>query len=194
MFNNLKDDDAILKRNVNDSSELQNVISLQEDNKDELQDVTGKWFLILILYNVYIDNSILHGDDLSKLGLEIEPDDTSVDTECILEFNENNMKKDESMKQVKNHNILSVKEIKDLTKYFTKRSPIKILEDKKLDGMRKHINGIQYNGYQHDLSTLDQLKKYLKTKVRYGTGLKVIRRKTILKSMIMISQRMALHK
>jgi hypothetical protein len=194
VFNNLKDDDAILKRNVNDSSELQNVISLQEDNKDELQDVTGKWFLILILYNVYIDNSILHGDDLSKLGLEIEPDDTSVDTECILEFNENNMKKDESMKQVKNHNILSVKEIKDLTKYFTKRSPIKILEDKKLDGMRKHINGIQYNGYQHDLSTLDQLKKYLKTKVRYGTGLKVIRRKTILKSMIMISQRMALHK
>lgn len=104
------------------------------------------------------------------------------------------MKKDESMKQAKNHNILSIKEVKDLTKYFTKQSPIKILGDKKLDGMRKHIDSIKYNGYQHDLSTLDQLKKYLKTKVRYGTGLKDIRRKTILKSIIMISQRMALHR
>lgn len=47
VFNNLKDDSEVLKSN-NGSSEVQNGISLQDENKDELQDVTGKFWLICI--------------------------------------------------------------------------------------------------------------------------------------------------
>jgi hypothetical protein len=48
VFNNLKDDSEVLKSH-NESSEVQNGISLQDENKDELQDVTGKLWLICIL-------------------------------------------------------------------------------------------------------------------------------------------------
>ena len=41
VFNNLKDDSEVLKSN-NGSSDVQNGISVQDENKDELQDVTGK--------------------------------------------------------------------------------------------------------------------------------------------------------
>jgi hypothetical protein len=48
VFNNLKDDSEVLKSN-NGSSDVQNGISVQDENKDELQDVTGKLWLICIL-------------------------------------------------------------------------------------------------------------------------------------------------
>jgi hypothetical protein len=142
--------------------------------------------------HISIDNSILNDEEISKVENEIEPDDTSVDTENILEFNEKSIRTDEKMKEINHQNILSHKEIKELTVFFNKQSPIKILE--KLDGMRKHVNNLEYSGYLLDLSILDQLKKYLKTKIRYGTTLKDIRRKTISKSIIMISQKMALYR
>jgi hypothetical protein len=50
VFNNLKDDSEVLKSN-NGSSDIQNGVSVQDENKDELQDVTGKLWLICIFNN-----------------------------------------------------------------------------------------------------------------------------------------------
>ena len=124
--------------------------------------------------------------------LKIEPDETSVDSDGIIENNDLIIKKDESYRKAKNHNILSHKEIKELTAFFLKQSPINILE--KLDGIRAHVHKLEYNGFNNDLNTLDQLKKYVRTKIRSSQSIKDMRRKTILKSIIFISQKMALHR
>lgn len=130
----------------------------------------------------------MHNDGLSK----IESEDSGIDTDEIIEFHDNVTKKDESYRKARNHNILSHKEIKDLTKFFTKQTPLKILE--RLEGMKEHVKKLEYSGYLNDVKTLDTMKKYVKTKIRSAQPLKEPRRKTILKSVIMISQKVALYR
>ena len=91
--------------------------------------------------------------------------------------------------KVKNHNILSRNEIHDLTKFFVKETTIRIYD--KLDGIRDHVNKLEYPGYLHDLKNLDILKKYIKNKYKTATVIKQTRRKTILKSVIVILQKLA---
>lgn len=74
--------------------------------------------------------------------MKLEPDDTSVDTECILDY-ENITMKEESYRKVKNKNLLSHKEIKEVTKFFMKQTPLEISE--KLIEMREHVNKIGKN-------------------------------------------------
>lgn len=93
---------------------------------------------------------------------------------------------------MKNHNILSHNEIKELTLFFTKQIPMKLLE--RLDGMKKHIENLEYSSYQKDIETLETLKKYVRSKIRMGTPLKEMRRKTILKIVIVVSQKMAMYR
>ena len=91
---------------------------------------------------------------------------------------------------MKNHNLLSHKEIKELTLFFTKQIPMKLFE--RLDCMKKHIEKVAYSNYLKDIETLETLKKYVRSKVRMGTPLKESRRKTILKLVIVVSQKMAM--
>ena len=71
-------------------------------------------------------------------------------------------KNDENYKMAKNHNILSRKEIKDLTSFFFKESPDKILE--KIVEIKCKINRLQFAGYVEDCKNLDALRKYIKIK------------------------------
>lgn len=135
-----------------------------------------------------IDISLLPQDQL----LDEDPDESVVDTDGIMDFHDNITKKDETYRKVKHHNILSHKEIKSLTLFFTKQSPMNILE--KIESMKEYINKVQYVGYIQDMQTLDTLRKYIRTKIRAGGGLKDGRRKTILKSVVVISQKMALYR
>lgn len=64
-----------------------------------------------------------------------DPDDTSVDTEHIRDY-ESIIMKEESYRKVKNQNLLSHKEIKELT-IFMKNPPIKIFD--KLSDMKDHV-------------------------------------------------------
>ena len=57
---------------------------------------------------------------------------------------------------MKNHNILSHKQIKELTLFFTKQPPLCLIE--KLDEIRVKVDKCMYNGYQEDLQTIDVLK------------------------------------
>ena len=71
-------------------------------------------------------------------------------------FTNNFTKNDENYKIAKNHNILSRKEIKDLTIFFLKEEPDKILE--KIGDIQNKINNMKFIGYIDDCKTLDTLK------------------------------------
>jgi hypothetical protein len=100
--------------------------------------------------------------------------------------------KDENFKKMKNHNILSHKEIRELTLFFTKQIPIKLFE--RLDGIKKHIEKLEYSSYLEDIKTLETLKKYVRSKIIMDTPLKECRRKTILKIVIVVCQKMAMNR
>lgn len=129
-----------------------------------------------------LDNSVFK----NQLG---DSDDSVVDTEGMVEFHDKITKNDEQYKKVKNTNLLSRKEIQDLTKFFLKQSTINLYET--LDGIGKHAHKIEYPGFLDDLKTLDTLKKYVRGKHRGKEEIKQTRRKTILKSVIVILQKLA---
>mmetsp|Transcript_11107 Transcript_11107/g.11043 ORF Transcript_11107/g.11043 Transcript_11107/m.11043 type:complete len:132 (+) Transcript_11107:1176-1571(+) len=99
IFNHIEKSTSDLNMNK-DVSEIHNVTSVNENINEELKGETT--------------HSLLKEDILN-----LEPDDTSVDTECILGY-ENRTMNDESYRKVKNQNLLSHKEIKELTVFFLK--------------------------------------------------------------------------
>mmetsp|Transcript_30468 Transcript_30468/g.26987 ORF Transcript_30468/g.26987 Transcript_30468/m.26987 type:complete len:244 (-) Transcript_30468:59-790(-) len=178
----LKFKDMTPKQNEKKAPGIRQINSVENNSKDELHNETSE---LLLFKNE--DISLLKEDEI----LQIEPDDTSVDTEQIKDY-ENLTMKEESYRKAKNQNLISHKEIKELTIFFIKQSTKEI--QKRLNGMRDHVNKLEYYGFIHDLKTLDQLNKYVRTKIRNDEPLKNTRRKTILKSIILISQKMALNR
>jgi hypothetical protein len=85
-----------------------------------------------------LDNSAFK----NQLG---DSDDSVIDTEGMIDFHDMITKNDEHYKKARNHNLLSRKEIQDLTKFFLKKSTTMMYE--KLDSIRSHAHKIEYPGF-----------------------------------------------
>lgn len=155
----------------------QESISILRDGKQELSsitphEITSKQGFVIssgIAQNVSqedyahisnFDSSMFPHDIVSK----VESDDSPIDTDEIVEFHKKFVKNDENYKKAKNHNLLTRNEIKELTAFFLKQHPLKIIE--KFDGIRENIDRLKFVGYLDDLKTLDTLKKYVKSKIK----------------------------